>query len=67
MLVVPSTVGVPVGVNPVAPSSISQIVAVPASVHPKSALVVVIFVAVSVVGVIHDSIVVNSYGPAHSL
>ena len=49
--VVPSTVGVPVGVNPVAPSSMSQVVPEPFSVHPRSACVAAIDVAERVVGV----------------
>ena len=62
---VPVIVGVPVGLNPLVPHSISQVVALPPSVQPKLALVAVIEVAVSEVGAGH--IVEKEYGPVHEL
>ncbi len=47
---VPTIVGIPVGVNPVVPHSMSHVVAVPFSVHPKSAEVVVKLEAVNADG-----------------
>ncbi len=57
-MVVPTILGVPVGVKPAAPHSISQTVAVPFSVHPKSAVVAVILVAVKAVGASHTCSVI---------
>ena len=49
-MVVPTIVGIPVGVNPAVSHSISQVVAVPFSVHPKSAVVDVKLVTVNADG-----------------
>ncbi len=49
-MVVPIIVGVPVGVNPVAPHSISHVVADPFSIQAKSAEVAVKLVAVKADG-----------------
>ncbi len=61
-VVVPTIVGVPVGVNPAAPHSISHIVAVPFSVQPKSAEELVIFVTTKLDGWAHAG-GVNSIAP----
>ena len=50
---VPTIVGVPVGVKPVVPHSISHIVDEPFSVQPKSTELAVILVAIKDVGARH--------------
>ena len=56
-VVAPEIVGVPVGVNPPVPYSICHVVAVPFSVHPKSAEVDETFAIVNNEGDGHDCVI----------